>query len=85
MDEPTSSLDPKLAQAVLKLVEKLRASLNLTVIAVSHDYKLMKKIATRALLLSRGELIREGTIQSLEQTHAFEQAGLLTEGEDDEA
>lgn len=84
LDEPTSSLDPKLSLEILTLVEKLRQSLNLTVIAVSHEYRLMKKFASRALILSKGELIAEGTLKALEEKDALSKAGLLREGSEDE-
>lgn len=85
LDEPTSSLDPKMSLAILNVVEKLRKSLDLTVIAVSHDQALMKKFATRVILLAKGRLIAEGTFQSLEEQDAFNSAGLLSEEADHEA
>lgn len=79
LDEPTSSLDPKLSTSVLKLVEDLRERLDLTVIAVSHDHVLMRKFASRAILLAKGEIAGEGSFSELEKRDAFRTVGLLDE------
>lgn len=85
LDEPTSSLDPKLSHSIMSLVQDLRKTLDLTVIAVSHDHLLMKQYASRVILLSRGEIAGQGSFNDLEQKDAFRSAGLLTEGTPDEA
>jgi len=83
LDEPTSSLDPKLAREIMDQVEKLRKALNLTIIAVSHDHMLMRRYAKRVIILSRGELVGDGSFKTLDKTGMFEAAGLLkVEGDD---
>lgn len=82
LDEPTSNLDPKLARAIMDQIEKLRESLDLTIIAVSHDHTLMRRYVKRVLVLSQGEIIADGSFKSLDKTNIFEEAGLLKD--DDE-
>ncbi len=77
LDEPTSSLDPKLAREIMDQVEELREALNLTVIAVSHDHLLMRRYAKRVIILSEGKIIGDGDFHTLDKSHAFEDAGLL--------
>lgn len=77
LDEPTSSLDPKLAREIMDQVEKLRKALNLTIIAVSHDHMLMRRYAERVIILSHGELVGEGSFKALDKSGMFEAAGLL--------
>jgi ABC-type multidrug transport system ATPase subunit len=84
LDEPTSNLDPKLAIAIMNLVEQLRQKLELTIIVVSHDHLLMRKYAKRVILLNQGQLIGDGTFKSLDAKRAFESAGLLRHGDHDE-
>ena len=77
LDEPTSNLDPKLAREIMDQIEKLRKLLNLTIIAVSHDHMLMRRYAKRVIILSRGEIIGDGDFKALDNSQAFENAGLL--------
>lgn len=77
LDEPTSNLDPKLAREIMDQIEKLREALNLTVIAVSHDHLLMRRYAKRVVVLSHGKIVGDGTFEVLDDSGAFEEAGLL--------
>jgi ABC-type multidrug transport system ATPase subunit len=77
LDEPTSNLDPKLAREIMDQIEDLRKVLNLTVIAVSHDHMLMRRYARRVIILSHGKIIGDGDFNTLDKSHAFEDAGLL--------
>jgi ABC-type methionine transport system ATPase subunit len=84
LDEPTSNLDPKLSRSIMDLVDKLRKTLELTVIAVSHDHLLMRRYAQRVIVLSQGEIVGDGSFKALDQAAIFEKAGLLGSGADDE-
>jgi putative ABC transport system ATP-binding protein len=55
-DEPTGDLDTKSADAVLGLMEILRAKLNKTIIMVTHDPKAAAR-AQRILHLEKGQLV----------------------------
>ncbi len=77
LDEPTSNLDPKLAREIMDQIQELRTALNLTVIAVSHDHMLMRRYAERVIILSHGKIIGDGDFNTLDKSHAFEDAGLL--------
>ncbi|CDZ80073.1 Methionine import ATP-binding protein MetN [Candidatus Rubidus massiliensis] len=56
-DEPTSALDPKTTQSVLELLQKLNRELNLTIVMVTHQMHVIKKICDRTLVLSHGKII----------------------------
>jgi len=84
LDEPTSNLDYKLAQAIMDLVDKLRKTLDLTIIAVSHDHLLMRKYAQRVILLSKGQIVDEGSFKALDKRQAFDKAGLNEDEVQDE-
>ncbi|MCK5795072.1 MAG: ABC transporter ATP-binding protein [Anaerolineales bacterium] len=84
LDEPTSNLDPKLSRSIMDLVDKLRKTLNLTVIAVSHDHQLMRRYAQRVIVLSQGEIVGDGSFKTLDQASVFENAGLLGNEVEDE-
>jgi len=67
LDEPTSNLDPQLAQRILRRIKKVREELGLTVIMVSHDHQLAAKFAERFIILIDGELVEDGSINVLKK------------------
>lgn len=66
LDEPTSNLDPQLAQRILRRIKKVQEELGLTVIMVSHDHQLAAKFAQRFIILIDGEVVEDGDISVLE-------------------
>lgn len=58
-DEPTSSLDPELAQEVLNVIKQLADSSNSQII-VTHHVAFAKKIADRIIFLENGKIIFDG-------------------------
>src|SRR5262249_11116945 len=61
LDEPTSALDIGHQQAVLNLVDELRAEAGLTVLATMHDLSLAGEYADRLVLLAGGRVVATGT------------------------
>lgn len=66
LDEPTSNLDPQLAQRILRRIKKVQEELGLTVIMVSHDHQLAAKFARRFIILIDGEVVADGDFSVLE-------------------
>ena len=50
-DEPTTMVDPLMAQLLGDLIKRLKLQLNLTSIVVTHDMRLAKKLADRVVFL----------------------------------
>ncbi|MGL4357162.1 amino acid ABC transporter ATP-binding protein [Cetobacterium sp.] len=48
-DEPTSALDPFMTNEVLKVIEELKNSSDITMVIVSHEMDFVKKISTRII------------------------------------
>ena len=61
LDEPTAALDMGRQQQVLEIVDRLRASHGLTVVASMHDLTLAGQYADRLLLLDAGRLVAAGS------------------------
>ena len=61
LDEPTAALDIGHQQQALELLDALRASEGLTLVAAMHDLTLAAQYADRLLLLGQGRVIAEGT------------------------
>ena len=53
-DEATSALDPKTTIAILDLLEDIRKTLDLTIILVTHQMEVVKRVCNRVLLLDGG-------------------------------
>jgi iron complex transport system ATP-binding protein len=61
LDEPTSALDIGHQQEVLELVDQLRHSQGLTVLATMHDLSIAGEYADRLVLLAGGRVVADGT------------------------
>ncbi len=61
LDEPTAGLDPRGRRAILAMIRRLHAETGMTVIMVSHSMDDIATLATRLLVMSRGELVMSGT------------------------
>ena len=60
LDEPTSALDVGHAQRVLGLVDEMRRSCGLTVVAAIHDLTLAAQFCDRLVMVSGGTVVSEG-------------------------
>ena len=60
LDEPTAALDIGHQQHALELLDALRASEGLTLVAAMHDLTLAAQYADRVLLLDEGRVVAEG-------------------------
>lgn len=61
MDEPTSELDPKGAEEVLSIVQRLNDELGLTVILVEHRIERVAHLVDRVILVSNGRIAADGS------------------------
>jgi putative ABC transport system ATP-binding protein len=59
MDEPTAALDPRSAEMVMKMSDKLIAELNLTAILVTHQLKDAHTYGNRLLRFNEGEIVND--------------------------
>lgn len=60
MDEPTTALDIKSQNEILDLILKLKKELNLAVLFISHNLKIVEKIADEILVLKDKKIIEQG-------------------------
>ena len=67
-DEPTTGIDPIMADAVNTLIKTLHAQLGVTMVVVTHDMVSAYKIATRIAMLYEGRIIAVGTPAEIQQT-----------------
>ncbi len=55
-DEPTTNVDPMMAQLLGDLIKKLKFQLKLTSIVVTHDMRLAQKVADRVVFLHEAKV-----------------------------
>ena len=67
-DEPTTGLDPIMADAINDLIVQMRKKLRVTSIAITHDMVSAYKIADRIAMLYEGKIIEVGTPQQIRES-----------------
>jgi phospholipid/cholesterol/gamma-HCH transport system ATP-binding protein len=67
-DEPTTGLDPIMADAINELIIEMRERLNITSIAITHDMKSAFKIADTIAMLYNGLIIERGSSEEIKNT-----------------
>src|SRR6058998_1609596 len=67
-DEPTTMVDPLMAQLLGDLIQKLKQQLKLTSIVVTHDMRFAQKLADRVVFLHEGKAIFFGTMPEMEKS-----------------
>lgn len=65
LDEPTAGLDPKGRDTILNLIADYRRETGSTVILVSHSMDDVARLATKALVMNRGEAAMYGTVDEV--------------------
>ncbi len=68
-DEPTTMVDPMMAQLLGDLIKKLKFQLKLTSVVVTHDMRLAKKLADRVVFLHEARVIFFGTTKDMERSN----------------
>jgi ABC-type phosphate transport system ATPase subunit len=61
LDEPTSALDPAATQRVEETILRLKSTLGLTVVWVSHSVEQVERTADEVVLLVTGRVVETGT------------------------
>lgn len=64
LDEPVSALDPHNREKALLLIEGLRSQ-GVSVLAVYHDMKIVRRLAGRLVVVEDGRIVADGTPESV--------------------
>ncbi len=67
-DEPTTGLDPVMANVINELMVRLREKLEVTSIVITHDMESAYRIADQIAMLYKGEIIQVGTPEEIRNT-----------------
>jgi branched-chain amino acid transport system ATP-binding protein len=60
LDEPTAGMNPQESAALTDFMRKLRKELELTILLIEHDMKVVMDVSERVTVLDHGEKIAEG-------------------------
>ena len=66
-DEPTTMVDPLMAQLLGDLIKRLKTQLHLTSVVVTHDMRLAQKLADRIVFLHEAKVLFFGTYAEMEK------------------
>ena len=67
-DEPTTGLDPVMANVINDLMVRMREKLDVTSIVITHDMESAYHIADHIAMLYRGEIIEVGTPEQIKNS-----------------
>ena len=76
-DEPTSALDPETTGSVLTVLDRARAELGVTVLVVTHDMGVVRKICDDVAVLEEGRVVEHGKVLELVSNAASRTSGAL--------
>ncbi len=65
LDEPAAGLDPIGRKVIMDMINKYRASTGATVLLVSHSMETVAAVADRILVLNKGTIAMDGTVDSV--------------------
>ncbi len=64
-DEATSALDPETTQSILELMRDINRDLGLTILLITHEMDVVRRIAHRVAVIDRGRIVEEGPVVSV--------------------
>lgn len=82
-DEATSALDPETTEDILGLLEQLNRELGLTIVMITHQMEVVRRICDRVAVLKDGRIVEQGATSDvfLRPQHPVTQA-MLAENDD---
>ena len=64
-DEATSALDPATTQSILQLLKDINKRLGLTILLITHEMEVVKRICDRVAVIDKGQLIETGSVSEI--------------------
>jgi len=61
-DEATSALDPQTTESILELLLDINRQFNLTIVLITHEMQVIKKICDRVAIMENGQVIEQGSV-----------------------
>lgn len=64
-DEATSALDPKTTESILELLQKVNRELGVTIVMITHQMEVIRKICTNVAVIEQGRIVEDGTVREV--------------------
>ena len=64
-DEPTTALDVTIQAQILELLAELKTELGLSMLLITHDLGIVRRMADRVYVMRHGEIVEEGTTETI--------------------
>ena len=64
-DEPTTSLDVTVEAQILQLLMELKKSLGFSMLFITHNLSIARRIADRVCVMYRGKIVEEGSVEKI--------------------
>jgi len=64
-DEPTTALDVTIQAQILKLLKELQGELDMSMLLITHDLSIVRKVADRVCVMRDGEIVERGRTEQL--------------------
>lgn len=64
-DEPVSALDVTIQAQVIELLLQLQKHMKLAILFISHDLRVVYQMCDRVMIMEKGEIVEEGTVEEV--------------------
>ncbi|MEG0152046.1 MAG: ATP-binding cassette domain-containing protein, partial [Cellulosilyticaceae bacterium] len=61
-DEATSALDPTTTESILSLIKDINEKYNITVVVITHEMDVIKKLCNKVSVLEKGLVVEKGNV-----------------------
>lgn len=78
LDEPTIGLDIFAQTTIIKFIKTYREKYKSTIILTSHYMQDVQRLADRIIIINKGSLMFDGSLESLMETYSQEKAVVIT-------
>ncbi len=64
-DEATSALDPQTTSSILDLLKEINRTMGITIVIITHQMSVIRRICNRVAILCEGEKVEEGSVEEV--------------------
>ena len=65
LDEPTTALDVTIQAQILELLKRLNAESGISMLFISHNLNIVRKLCSRVAVMEKGVLVEEGDVETV--------------------